>query len=275
MLIRLALAVVLALGSLLPVRAQTGDPVAHLSAVLRLPEVIDVMRLEGLDYGKTLEAKLFPSQGGAAWAQEVAKIYDDATLTAAFDTRFRAGLPVAQVPAILAFFDSERGRRIVSLEIAARRALLDPTVEEQAQRMLAGMTAADAPRLAALKTFATANDLVESNVAGTMNSDVAFYRGMAEGHAAGFEMTEAQITAEVAGQEDSIRQQTEDWLFPFLALAYAPLSDADLAAYTDFARTPAGKALNRALFAAFDGVFDGVAHDLGRAAARVLSGRAL
>ena len=275
MFIRLALAAALALAVVLPARAQTGDPVAHLCDVLRLPEVIEVMRQEGLDYGKTLEAKLFPGQGGAAWARDVATIYDGAALTTAFDTRFRAALPAAQVPAMLAFFDTGRGRRIVSLEVSARRALLDPDVEASAHQALADMAEAGDPRLTALKAFAAANDLVESNVSGTMNSDIAFYKGLVEGHAKGFEMTEAQIVAEVATQEDSIRHDTEDWLFPFLALAYAPLSDADLAAYTDFARTPAGKALNRALFTAFDGVFDGVAHDLGRAAAGALSGRAL
>lgn len=275
MLIRLAVAVVLALVALLPVRAQTGDPVGHLSDVLHLSEVIGVMREEGLDYGKTLEAKLFPGRGGTAWARDVAAIYDGATLTTAFDARFRAALPAAKAPTILAFFDTERGRRIVSLEVSARRALLDPDVEASAHQVLADMTEAGDPRLAALEGFAAANDLVESNVSGTMNSDIAFYKGLAEGHAKGFEMTDAQIAAEVATQEDSIRRDTEDWLFPFLALAYAPLSDADLAAYTDFARTSAGQALNRALFTAFDGVFDGVSHDLGRAAAHVLSGRTL
>ncbi|MBI1218212.1 MAG: DUF2059 domain-containing protein [Rhodobacteraceae bacterium] len=275
MLIRIALAAALALAVLLPGRVQAEDPVAQVSRVLRLGEVITVMRQEGLDYGQTLRATLFPDQGGAAWAREVDTIYDVSRLQAAFDARFRAALPVAQVPAILAFFDTDRGRRIVSLEIAARMALRDPDVATQAHQLLDDMTKAHAPRLAALRAFAAANDLVESNVSGTMNSDVAFYEGMVAGHAKGFEMTEAQIVAEVAAQEDSIRQDTEDWLYSFLALAYAPLSDADLAAYTDFARSPAGTALNRALFTAFDGVFDAVAHDLGRAAARVLSGHAL
>ena len=150
MFIRLALAAALALAVVLPARAQTGDPVAHLSDVLRLPEVIEVMRQEGLDYGKTLEAKLFPGQGGAAWARDVATIYDGAALTTAFDTRFRAALPAAQVPAMLAFFDTGRGRRIVSLEVSARRALLDPDVEASAHQALAAMAEAGDPRRTAL-----------------------------------------------------------------------------------------------------------------------------
>ena len=67
-------------------------------------------------------------------------------------------------------------------------------------------------------------------------------------------------------------EETEDWLFPFLALSYAPLSDAELQGYIDFSRTAAGKKMNTALFAAFDAVFVQISRDLGRAVAQQMTG---
>lgn len=273
MLLRLALAVLLLLAPV--ARAQPGGSADAVAAAIRLPEVVEVLRQEGLDYGHTLETQLFPGEGGASWRDRVAAIYDAPRLQAGVLTAFRKALPATEVPAILAFFDSPLGRRVVSLELSARQAMLAPDVTEMARQTWAAMQEADDPRVAALQAFAADNGLVEADVADTLNSNLAFYHGLVEGHAKGFDMTEAQILHEVAGQAGAVRSEIEDWLYPYLALAYEPLSDADLAAYSAFGRSPAGRALNAALAQAFDGVFDGVSHDLGREAARYLSGPAL
>lgn len=255
--------------------AQAVDPSA-ISEALHLPELIGVMQEEGLAYGNDLEGELFPDAGGAGWQSDVARIYDGETMHNRFDMVFReemAARPEA-IKAILAFYESERGQRIVSLEIEARRALLDESVEEAARVAVDDMRSRKDARLVRLREFAEANDLIEQNVTGALNSNLAFYRGLSEGGAfAGDEMTEADILAEVWAQEPDIRAETEDWLYPFLSLAYEPLSDADLQAYLEFSRTSAAKALNGALFAAFDEMFGAISHDLGRAAAEILSGQ--
>ena len=43
-----------------------------------------------------------------------------------------------------------------------------------------------------------------------------------------------------------------EWLYGFFNMAYAPLSDADLATYIAFQKSDAGQALNRSLFAGFN-----------------------
>lgn len=279
MLIRAALAFLLLLAPVLllvPVaRAQPGGAADAVAVAIRLPEVVEVLRQEGLDYGRTLEGQLFPGQGGATWAARVATIYDAPRLQAAVLSAFRAALPPAEAPAILAFLGSPLGRRVVGLELSAREAMLAPDVTEMARQTWAAMQEADDPRVAALRGFAEDNGLIEVNVANTLNANLAFYRGLVEGHAKGFDMTGAQIEREVAGQAGAVRSEIADWLFAYLALAYEPLSDADLAAYAAFGRSPAGRALNAALAEAFDGVFDRVSHDLGREAARYLAGPAL
>ena len=108
---------------------------------------------------------------------------------------------------------------------------------------------------------------------GALSANLAFYQGMAEGGAFGGEMTEDQMLADVWGQEAEVRQQVADWLFPYLALAYGPLSDDELEAYIAYSESPAGQQLNTALFASFDGVFSPVSRALGLAVARELQGQ--
>lgn len=261
-----------------PLRAETvagtQTTAEDLSRILLIPGIIAVMRAEGLEYGRSLEDEMFPGRGGPAWEATVALVYDEPTMLKRFQTAFAAALDSdpATMTAVAAWFSTPLGQRILTLEIEARRALMDKSVEEAARVRAEEMTADNAPRIAALRDFVAANDLIEANVQGALNANLGFYQGMAQAGAFGGDMTEDQMLADVWGQEPDIRTETEDWLFPFLALAYGPLSDADLQGYTDFSRTAAGKRMNTALFAAFDAVFVQISRDLGRAAARQMTG---
>ena len=108
-----------------------------------------------------------------------------------------------------------------------------------------------------------------------LNSNVAFYRGMSEGGAFPATLTEQEMLRDVWGQEADIREETETWLYSYLALAYEPLAPEDLDAYIAFSRTEAGGVLNRALFTAFDGMFAEISFALGRGAAQFIGGQEL
>jgi hypothetical protein len=245
-----------------------------LSVTMQIGPIIDVMQEEGVTYGKTLATDMFPDGGNSRWGQVVASIYDAQGMKDAFNARFAQELAgdAEAVAEIEDFFGSDRGQRILTLEVTARRALLDDAVEDAAKVAAADMAQDHDPRLALIRDFAVAGDLIEMNVAGAMNANLAFYQGMAETGAFGAEMTEEQILSDVWGQEPQVRNDTEEWLFPYLALAYQPLSDEDLEAYTVFWESGAGKRLNTALFAAFDVVFTDISRDLGRAAALQMRG---
>lgn len=258
------------------VQAETGDAaVIALSETMRIGEIIDIMREEGLAYGQTLEAEMFPGGGGPRWQGIVGMIYDGEKMRARFDAAFARELANApeDVGQIAAFFAAEPGARFLTLELEARRALLDESVEDAAKLAWEDMVAAGDPRVDLLRRFAETNDLIESNVMGALNANLAFYRGMAEAGAFGDDMTEDQMLADVWGQEADVRAETEDWLFPFLALAYQPLTDEELDTYVVFSETPAGQRMNAALFAAFDEVFTAISQDLGRAVAIQLQGQ--
>ena len=242
-------------------------------AVMRIPELLEVLRDEGQAYGRDLAGQMFDDPDHPGWDATVAAIYDPARMSGLFRGAFDRALDGDEEvrAATAAFFGAEPGRAILRLEIEARRALLDDAVQEAAALAYADLEERRDPRVVLLQEFAAVNDLVETNVAGTMNANMAFLKAMAA--AGGAPRDEGEMLAEVWGQEDQVRADTEAWLFPFLALAYQPLSDAELKAYVAFSASPEGQRLNRALFAGFDAVFEAVSADLGRAAGLELRGR--
>ena len=119
------------------------------------------------------------------------------------------------------------------------------------------------------------NDLIEINVAGAMNSNVAFYMGLMAGGALDEALTQDQILNDVWDHAADIRANTSEWFYGFLLLAYDPVSAADLKAYTEFSAIDTGVALNGVLFAAFDDMFDVISFAPGREATRVMAGQDL
>ena len=258
-----------------PRTAQADGELKVLIGLLDIPENIAIMREEGIAYGATLDKDLFSGNGGAAWAEKVAAIYDAEQMERRFLARLQQDVPQNSTTALIEFFGSDLGKRVVRLELTARKALLDSAVEEIANQTRDEMASQKDPRLDAVRAFIVANDLVEQNVVGAMNANFAFYRGMAEGGSFDKRMSETEILADVWSQEADIRGQTTDWLTAYLGLAYQPLSDADLAAYIAFSGQPDAQVLNTAMFAAFNEMFSGISHDLGVAAAGILGQKEL
>jgi hypothetical protein len=277
---RLALAVLLATAVPLAAETVAEQPAAEvatdrLAEVLQLDALFAVLRDEGLAHGATLETDMFPSGGGEEWKNSVSAIYDTARLRAGFDSVLakQLGSDPATVNDIAAFFGSDLGRKIVGLEIEARRAFLDTAAEEAARVAADDAAAARDPKVAQIRRMIEAADLLEMNVAGSMSGNLAFMTGMAGTGAYGSDLPEDQILSDIWAQEEQVRSETSTWLYAYLGLAYAPLSKEEMDAYIEFWESPAGQRLNAALFSAFDRVFRQVSLDLGRAAGRAMQGR--
>lgn len=255
--------------------AEVAASIAKLSGFLQIPEILDVMRQEGISYGAGLESDMFSGKEDGSWAASVAQIYDVAQTRSRFDRAFAAALSddPATLAAGLDFFGSRLGKSIVGLEVSTRRAMLDPAVEDGAISVFASLKQSGAPRLAELERFAKVNDLIESNVMGALNANLAFYQGLSEGGGLQDGMTAEDMVGQVWEQEAALRSETTDWLYPFMAMAYQPLTDAEFADYIAFSETPAGTKLNAALFQAFEAVYTDVSKNLGRAVARQLQGQ--
>ncbi len=256
----------------IPGAAEVSPRLQSLFKAIDLPGTIDIMRQEGLNYGDSLRDEMFPNSGGVGWKNSVDKIYDKNWMNDIVQGEMAKSLEEGDIDPILAFFQSDLGKRIIGLELSARRALFDKDVEEASKQRFKDMSQELDPRVPLLEAFVEANNLIDENVAGAMNSNLAFYRGLREGGAKGFDLSEAQMLDDVWSQEVQIRVDTSEWVYGYVSMAYTPLKDEDIQAYVDFSLTAPGQALNKALFGAFDAMFVEISQKLGKAASRYLSG---
>jgi hypothetical protein len=256
----------------LPVWADLSPDETALIEALGIPEIVEVMAEEGTAYGADLEAQLFPGKGGARWAAIVRQVYDATVMQETVSREMAAALKGTDLDPLIEFFESERGRTIISFEISARQALTEPDIEAAANERLAQMRADEDPRIDQLERFVDVNDLIGSNLMGALNSNFAFYLGLNDGNALPDQLTESEMLATIWAQEDEVRRETELWVYSYLAMAYQPLSDEDVEAYIELSETREGQALNRALFEAFDDMYTGISRALGQAASRFIVG---
>lgn len=252
------------------------DEVDRLISALMIPELIEVMSDEGISYADDIALGMFPDRAGSPdWDGVVAQIYDPATMLDRVRTDFTEALDGADVAGMISFYESDLGRKAIGLELSARQAMLDESVDEAAREASALAALDDTARHQQITRFVEANDLIESNVMGGMNSNYAYYLGLLDGGALDPSVTQEQLLSDVWAQEEGVRQSTGDWVYSFLTMAYQPLTDAELDAYTAFSETATGQQMNRALFSGFDGMFDDISYALGFAAAQMMVGAEL
>lgn len=248
-------------------------PADDLLDALGVREVITLMQVEGRDYGDELADEMLPGGATADWPAMIERIYDAERMEATVRSGFVEALGDTDISDVLEFFQSDVGKRVIQLEISARKALIDDEIEQAARDAFRATDGTDDRDLDRIAGFVDANDLVEANVVGALNSSVAFYNGLVDGGA--FEMTEDDILRDVWSQEEDTRVDTREWVFSFLMMAYGPLSDETVAEYVALSETDAGKAMNRALFVGFDGMYGDISYALGLALARQMQGQDL
>lgn len=256
-----------------PVWAASRDELESLRAALGIERLLEIMRDEGLEQSDELREDLLAGRGGRSWSAVVSRIYDLSTMDARFSEVFDEAMRDVEVAPLISFFTSDTGREIVRLELEGRAALMQPGVEEAARDAFTRMEREAPDRVSLLQDFAEINDLVELNVIGAMNGSLAFMRGLSQG--GGFEMSEAEILADIWAREAEIRDETTGWVFAYLGMAYEPLEAEQIRAYSDLSRSVEGQALNHALFAGFDAMFNDISFALGQAASRFMVGEDL
>ncbi|GAB5446040.1 hypothetical protein [Gymnodinialimonas sp.] len=253
--------------------AQEAPELYRMLDAMGMYEIIALMGAENMRGAADLEEQLFPGAGGAAWQATVAGLHATPRMVALFEEAFdRNALTAEQIATVQAFLETEAGERVIAGELAARRLFLDESGVEAATEVFMAAVTENDPRLEILQRFDDINGLIERNVSGALNLRIAFYRGLIEGGAFDNEVPESLMLAEVWAQEPEVRQLTVEWLFSFQLAAYAEASDADLEAYLALSDSPAGRAVNAALFAAFDEMLAALSYDLGYAAAGFIAG---
>lgn len=233
--------------------------------VLRLPEVVQILVREDREYAQELNQEMLDGQGGAAWQLQVDAILDQARMIERVRAALEAELQGELIEDVIRFYASDLGGRIIQFENTGRAAISDPDIEAAARARYVALQESDDPRLAQIREIITDGDMIDLNIKGTLSANYQFMRGLSDGGA--FKRSDNEILADVAAQTDQVSEDTTLWIFSFLLMAYSPLSDAELDRYIAFGKSPAGQALNRALFAGFGASYEDISYGLGRSVA--------
>ncbi len=255
-----------------PALADRAEDMDRLMTALRFGETIKIMREEGLRYGGEVGQEMLAKAELARWDAIVGQVYDHDTMQNKVTEGFNAALDGVDLAPLLAFFEGP-GIEIVALELAARKSLLDPEIEAATAKLYDQMVKDGDILVERVDVFIDDSDLIERNVTGALNANLVFYTGLADGGA--LDLPEADMLADIWAQEDDMRTQTETWLRSFLVMAYQPLARDKLEAYIALYQSPAGRDLNRALFVAYDGMYEDLSYQLGLAVALQMQGEDL
>lgn len=239
---------------------------------LSMAEVFEILRAEGIEAGVEIAEDDESITVSPAWEARLASIYSIDKMEALFRSAMLESENIEDSEDAIAFFESDLGKTIVRIELDARTALNNEELEKVVRGRVEKMRDGDPDRIALYDEFIDANDLIESNVMGALNSNLAFYRGMATSENYAEAMTESFMISTVWGQEPEIRQEMEDWTINFSVLAYGSLQESEMQSYIDISKTNAGQKLNTALFAGFDAIFEMQSFELGRAMAEFMIG---
>lgn len=251
-----------------PVSLFASEATDRLLSALGMEQMIALMREEGLSYAVELGDEMLPGGYSDSWGAMVARIYDTDAMEIAVRRGFAKGLEGVDLAPLEAYFYSPQGETIVSLELSARAAMMDPAIEEDAKERARAFERAGDDAFVLIDEVVAAGDLLEANVVGALNSNIQFYSGLVDGGA--FELSEAEILADVWEQEEVTRADTRDWLYGFLIMAYSPLEPGAIEAYTAMSNTSEGKALTAALFQGYDSMYGDISYALGLATARAM-----
>ncbi len=222
----------------LPIRTAQAQSVSELYL---FDDLFAVMSIEGIVSSASEEAVPLDPSDLPDWRARVERIYDPVQMQADFmavlDPELLDRPDVAQDAT--EFAASELGARVLRLEITAREALLEDSVDTLAREALAEARAAEpgsplAERLELVRARIEANNLVELNVTLGLNTTYAYYAGMMAG-AALPGLTEQDILPMVWAQEEAVRADVTDWIESYFLMAYHPLTDAELRDYVTYA----------------------------------------
>lgn len=274
-------AVVLTLGGGAAVAGDTGQGVRVVSGqaqmseqqhfedlwdLLAMPEMVSILHDEGVRMAAEAAVDILGHEGGQRWDSAVQAIYEETALSAEVHAAFEQHFAALDLTALSAFYKDDEIQQIIQHEIAARRAFMDLGGEQAArERWLRGENPEQLDNM--IRDHIEHNDLIELNVMGALNSNFAFLSALSQslpdavGH-----MTEHDILSQVWMQEVAIRTDTTEWMYAYLHTAYKDIDSDILERYVAFLTSPSGRALNNAVFAAFDTVYVRLSSDLGRLA---------
>lgn len=249
-------------------RAKADGASDHVLDLARMNDLIEMMREEGIRNSLGSVDQLLPPGNAGEWHQKVARIYDGERMGEAVRSRFSEAVAGQDLSRIETFLTSELGKKMLENELRARRLLTSDKVYEQAALGAYEQKRRNPDqRLELMRQMVEGNDLVEQNLVGSLNANLAFLEGLAVSE--GDLPNEEMLMAHIIGESEKIREQTEDWIYAFVIYAYQDFSDDEIRQYLAVMRTPENRLYVNAMMSAFNRMRRDLSYALGVAAGEI------
>ena len=255
-------------------RLDTDSPEAYrFFNALGIYDFLQIVAEESVLGADQIRAEFFPELAPEIWETEMRQLYAVEAMVSGFEAAWDDdALGPDTRSAILTFFESPLGGRIVAAEVAARAGMADPDIAEAARSALRLAQADNDPRIDRFADFSAELGLVDRNVSAMMNAQLQFLTGLSDGGALQPPMPEDALLSFIGSQAAELRSEAEDWLAAYQLMAYGSFDADEFRQFAELNTTGAGRALASAVFAAFDATFDAMQYELGQIAARYAVG---
>jgi hypothetical protein len=245
--------------------------IERLYSTLRINEILSILSEEGISSGELMadgQGGLSPSTG---WTERLEEIYSVNKMDKDLRQFFNNVANLKQVKNALDFFETSLGKKITEKEISARLLLEDQRLKSATTIFVKKLKVEQPDIIKLYEKLIDANDHLENNISGIMNSNLAFYRGFASvPKNDGDTLSEDEILRIVMNDQERIRKEVEQWLINFSSVAYESLSKSDLYRYISLSRSPGGLFLNKVINQSLEAVFESQSFNLGRTTAEFL-----
>ena len=153
-------------------------------------------------------------------------------------------LQPADVPALLAWYDSALGHKVAGMEEASAAQVADPA--ERLRRGQQALGTASAARKASLQTILTETRSVDVMADTVIESAVAVRQGLAGANGTATAVAMSDIRADLSARRPELVARYSQMALPAYAFAYAGLADDELKRYADYLAGAGARAYNDA-----------------------------
>ena len=250
---------------ILPIHVAADEISAEkLIELLRHDELAEVMRLEAMHIESSLPSEFDIEIDTLAWQARLDEIFQADRIEAGLTAGFLATFNTRSMDAVSDYLASDEWVAMFDLTNAASLALLEPEQEAAAKEAYWRHEELQTDRLRQIEDLVNTVDLIEQNVAGWLNSMIAFNTGMGSVDIA-FSVPEDEMIAYLLEDEHIARQEIGEWVMAFYWLAMDPVSDASLDRHIEFWQSRAGKDLSVAMMAGYQAVYGVTDFEVGKA----------
>jgi len=245
--------------------------VERMYSTLRINEILSILSGEGISSGELMADGQGGLSSSAGWTERLEEIYSVNKMDKDLRQFFNNVANLKQVKNALDFFETSLGKKITEKEISARLLLEDQRLKSATTIFVKKLKVEQPDIIKLYEKLIDANDHLENNISGIMNSNLAFYRGFASvPKNDGDTLSEDEILRIVMNDQERIRKEVEQWLINFSSVAYESLSKSDLYRYISLSRSPGGLFLNKVINQSLEAVFESQSFNLGRTTAEFL-----